>query len=644
MNTAPAQRGSLLITSVVLIAVIGALAAALSFMFASNVGSSASHLNSAQALMVAEAGLERALYAYKGGRGRSCALLTYNSSTTPGASVGQGSFSTTGTLFTPASTTLSANITASQTIIPVASTAGYAARGRITINSEDINYDAIGTTTASCALLGTYCFTGALRGAGVNPAAGASANDIVSQSQCQIVSTGTVNTAVRTIENTVVVPRAMIVYSKGTINTTAPIPYYRRWIGGAWRAEGQAQPASGTINREIRFMVLKFSRTRDEAILGTLTSDNNIRVQVWNGATATWGNSLDVATNVDNNVRNFDIEYETLNDRAIVVYNSNNNATIPQYRIWTGTAWLAGSNVSGTPAGITRPRWIDLAAHPFNNSNDIVMMVLDNNNNVYGLLWNGSTWVNMGGGVATLWGSGNTGPSNSTSNSMAVAYEQNSGRAIFVWGVQTNGGHLVRTYNNGALSAAATYNTNGTKQPQWLHLAARNESNELLLGSQDSNPTLYITEWNDITGFTAPATSLGATYTTNSRNFDLAYEEIISSVLPVYRVVWGNSTTNNVTRRRVQNTTANITTQGDRTDYVQLVEHRHSGTVFAALYEAQGSTTRDILAMQSTATPPTFWTATTQIWGGPTTDPSYEQVAFAAERYAPSIEWREIFP
>lgn len=635
MNTAPAQRGALLITAVVLIAVIGALAAALSFMFVSNVGSSASHLNSAQALMVAEAGLERALYTYKGGRGRSCALLTYNSSTAPGASVAQGSFSTTGTLYTPASTTLSAAITSSQTIIPVAATTGYSARGRITINSEDINYNAIGATAPSCAPFAAPCFTGALRGAGVNPAEAQPINAVVSQSQCQIISTGTVNTAVRTIENTVIVPRAMIVYAKGDSDT---IPYYRRWIGGAWRAEGQAQPAAANATKDLRFLVLKFSRTRDEAILGTLTSDKNIRVQVWNGATATWGNVLELATNVNNTFRSFDIEYETLNDRAIVVYN-NNGASIPQYYIWTGTAWQAGGNVPATPAGIDEPRWIALAPHPFNNSNDIVMMVLDKDKNVYGLHWNGSTWDNMGD--ATLWGSGDTGPKDSTSNTMDVAYEQNSGRAVFVWGVKTpDGEHRYRIYNNtGVLTVAATYNTGSSKPSQWLHLAARNESDELLLGTQDSNPTLYITEWNGTT-FTLPATSLGTTQTKDSRDFDLAYEETISSVLPVYRVVWGNSA-NTVTRRRVLNTIASDTTQGDRTNYVQLAGHRHSGTVFAALYEAKGSATRDILAMQSSGA---IWTGTTQIWNGGTENPPYERVAFAPERYAPSIEWREVFP
>ncbi len=107
------------------------------------------------------------------------------------------------------------------------------------------------------------------------------------------------------------------------------------------------------------------------------------------------------------------------------------------------------------------------------------------------------------------------------------------------------------------------------------------------------------------------------------------------------RVVWGNSTTNNVTRRRVHNTTANITTQGDRTDYVQLVGHRHSGKLCAALSADQGSNTMDILAMKSRGT---VWTSTAQIWDGGTKNPSYERVVFSAERYAPSIEWREIFP
>ena len=70
---------------------------------------------------------------------------------------------------------------------------------------------------------------------------------------------------------------AMMVYAKAADTT----PYYRTWneTAGNWSTEGSATAVSGTI----QFMVLRFSRTRNEGILGTLDSTGDIRTQVWNG-------------------------------------------------------------------------------------------------------------------------------------------------------------------------------------------------------------------------------------------------------------------------------------------------------------------------------------------------------------------------
>ena len=58
-------------------------------------------------------------------------------------------------------------------------------------------------------------------------------------------------------------------------------------------------------------MVLKFARTRNEAILGTMNSSGQIHVQIWNGTA--WGAIRLLATVVaaDSQYRGFDIEYET---------------------------------------------------------------------------------------------------------------------------------------------------------------------------------------------------------------------------------------------------------------------------------------------------------------------------------------------
>jgi len=188
------QRGFLLIMAVVLIVVAALLLTVMMFLGVTATESSASHLQSTRALFVAESGMERALYGFSQ-EGTGCVSLTYASS------FGDGNFSTTGTLYAPAATALSAAISATDTIIPVASVAGYAPHGRLTIGAESINYS--GSSTTSCGAFSAPCFTGALRGAGGSAAAAHALAAAVSQNQCTIRSTGTVNVAKRTVESAV---------------------------------------------------------------------------------------------------------------------------------------------------------------------------------------------------------------------------------------------------------------------------------------------------------------------------------------------------------------------------------------------------------------------------------------------------------
>ncbi|MEX2163355.1 MAG: hypothetical protein WD823_03830 [Sulfuricaulis sp.] len=97
-----AQRGFLLITSVVLIVIAVLLLTVMVFMGVTGDESSVEHSRSGQALFVAESGLERALRGFT--TGTACASLSYT------GNIGPGSFSTMGTLFAPAAVNLAANI------------------------------------------------------------------------------------------------------------------------------------------------------------------------------------------------------------------------------------------------------------------------------------------------------------------------------------------------------------------------------------------------------------------------------------------------------------------------------------------------------------------------------------------------------
>ncbi|MBI4683858.1 MAG: hypothetical protein HY755_01520 [Nitrospirae bacterium] len=141
-------------------------------------------LQGQQAFNIAEGGIERALNEfYK--TGTSCNSLVYSST------LGNGSFTTDFTasvppypyLYNPSpATTLSNNILAADTTIPVASTAGYAPQGRIRIDSEEIFYGSISGNN----------FINAQRGVAGTTATGHLNTTPVYQNQCSIRSEGSI--------------------------------------------------------------------------------------------------------------------------------------------------------------------------------------------------------------------------------------------------------------------------------------------------------------------------------------------------------------------------------------------------------------------------------------------------------------------
>jgi hypothetical protein len=177
------QRGSLLLIAIALILVVGLMATVFTSLYVGDTASSADHASASQALFAAESGIEHAFYTYS--TGTACNALTYTN-----VVVGSGSFTTAGTLYQPIATSLNGAITAAATVIPVASTAGYAPHGRITIQAEQIDYAAIVGNS----------FSGARRGMNGTTAAAHANGQAVTQSQCLVRSTGAAGSARRVVE------------------------------------------------------------------------------------------------------------------------------------------------------------------------------------------------------------------------------------------------------------------------------------------------------------------------------------------------------------------------------------------------------------------------------------------------------------
>lgn len=409
----------------------------------------------------------------------------------------------------------------------------------------------------------------------------------------------------------------MMVYSK-----TTSTPFYRTWDGSVWSAEGPAQTVGGNIN----YIVLKSSRTRNESILGTLDASGNIYAQVWNGSS--WGTPTLMANIGASNAttRSFDIEYEKNNDRAVIVYLPDSTSADFAYRYWDGIAWSTPVTVTGSPTtGVIK--WLELTQNPVSTSNEIAMIMLDANIDIYGMVWSGSAWSNMGD--ATVW---DATASTADRKAIDVAYEQTSGRAMFIWGDSTSTDQYYRIWNGSSLTGPTLLDIPASSGvANWVQLVSRPSSNEIIYGVQSAFPDLNTRKWSGSAWDTATQHPEHDTGTENatSMNFDLVWETHIANPGKAW-ILWGDSA--RVSKKQWAGTawgSATTLTGSDDTSFIRLKADPSAGAIFAGIYEDSTSTTDDIWESRLTSGGST-WSAKNTLWGGPTSaTPVYFRIDIA---------------
>ncbi len=167
------------------------------------------------------------------------------------------------------------------------------------------------------------------------------------------------------------------------------------------------------------------------------------------------------------------------------------------------------------------PEWVVLSPKP--GSDEIMLMVSDDNNQLSTCAWNGSSW-----GSSTSFGATNP----SLKESFATVYQSNNGTALAVYGVSGSTTPQYRTYASGAWSAASTMTAcNGN--PEWVRLAAKPGSNEVVCGILDSNQRLRMYIWTG-SAWASSVEICTDTWRSDRRLFDVAYQPDGLNALVVY--------------------------------------------------------------------------------------------------------------
>lgn len=406
----------------------------------------------------------------------------------------------------------------------------------------------------------------------------------------------------------------MMAYSKNTA-----IPYYRIWNGTSWGSEAAAQTVAGNIN----YVVLKSARTRNEAILGVQTSTGAIYTQIWNGTS--WGNLTQIGTG-STSTRGFDISYERNSDEAIIVFSPSASSVDFAYRTWNGTTLSSATTITSSPTSGTI-RWVELDSNPLASSDEVSMIMSDSASAIYGMAWGGTAWNTMG--QVMSWDGSSAGASK---KAIDVEYEQTSGKALFMWGDSIATDQYYRTWNGTTLSNATLLDiaTEGGIA-EWIQLAARPNSNEIMLAVQDAGADLNTRKWSGSAWDTATQHPEHSATVENitSRIFDIVWETHANAAGRAW-IVWGDS--NTVTAKVWSNGSwigGSALTGSDDTSFVRLRTDPTTGVVFAGIYEDATSATDDIWEsrlMGGTTT----WSAKNTIWdGGTSATPVYFRIDIA---------------
>ena len=303
------------------------------------------------------------------------------------------------------------------------------------------------------------------------------------------------------------------------------IPEYNVWDGDNF---GTTQNAVSQATRW-RTMAGAAAPTRHEKIVVGIENGGEISGELWNGSSWSTGNltSLDFVN--ETYWWGADVAYEQQSGDAVLVWNGGNtSAGQLRYKVWNGSTWTAAASIGAYAGG--EPQDMHMAAKP--GADEMVLVVNDINADDYTLVWNGSTW----GNALSL---DTSGTAESDQSALYVAYEQQSGRALVVYGKDGDANGYYRIWNGSGWEpgeGTITAPTGVSSQIGWIRLASDPQSNRIVLGVLTNGGTaadIWLNVWDGSswgTSILAETTATGSIFP----NVAVAFESQSGQALAVY--------------------------------------------------------------------------------------------------------------
>lgn len=364
------QTGSLLIPVIFLVIVVSVIATTIMYLTFNRSTRLYNDAKRVDAYYIAQAGIERATYALLTNTIAdqvSCPNIAANFTS---VSFGDGQFSLTSTFYNPTTTTLTAAVSNSATVIPVVSTTGYAPKGAVLIDSEVIRYNQLGAAPNCNGY--NYCFLGALRGQLNTTIAAHVISSNVQQNECILNAQGGVPTLTNSDATQTITAGVQL-----TANSTG-----NGWMTGSKHANGnettvhfdgttwtQIGPNSSIPNVTYNGVYASINNT------GWIVGDKQGTVPV---ILYTNGTNLSTVTLTASKIDLYGVTCVISNDCWI----TGESAGLLH---WDGSSWTQAATASNVPSVTYR------AVDCTNTSNCWAVGELDSGTAAI-VQWNGTTW------------------------------------------------------------------------------------------------------------------------------------------------------------------------------------------------------------------------------------------------------------
>jgi prepilin-type N-terminal cleavage/methylation domain-containing protein len=297
----------------------------------------------------------------------------------------------------------------------------------------------------------------------------------------------------------------LIVYGSGSTAT----PFWRSYTTAS-NIFG-AKTALPGVSGSPRNFIVRTSPQKNEAIAGVVTSTGVLYIYCFDGNT--WTQDWSTTIGGTATTRRFDIAYENTSGNVVVLYSTNaanTNELAFRKKLSSNSCGTAnwGSATNFDPVRTSAlVQWVKMNSDPVANSNLIAAIWADNNKDLSGAIWNGTTFTNEMTSVGeTNLESINTSTTFPDVESFDLAYESLSGDLITIWGsgVGTNGTNGVRyrlctgntaTCTWGTVTTPPTFTDDATN----LDLSANPNTDEMVFASiGNAGSDLQIGYWSGV--------------------------------------------------------------------------------------------------------------------------------------------------